>query len=67
MEITVTEMEQLQQQLKIDYEKESYQLVKELYGAVKSLVEGLESEELEEELSLTELVENTKQYLEVYG
>ena len=69
MEITVTEMEVLQQQLKSDYEVESYKLVKRMLEAL-DFINKWDSEvdaELDEELALTELIENAKQYLEVYG
>ena len=69
MEITVTEMEVLQQQLKSDYEVESYKLVKRMHEAL-DFINKWDSEvdaELKEELALTELIENAKQYLEVYG
>ena len=69
MEITVTEMEVLQQQLKSDYEVESYKLVKRMHEAL-TFINKWDSEvdaELNEELALTELIENANQYLEVYG
>ncbi len=66
MMISVSEMTELQNQLSHDYDRESFKLIKRLHQAVITLSNNLSSEDIEE-LQLCELMENTNQYLEVYG
>lgn len=66
MKISVSEMVELQNQLSHEYERESFDLIKRLHSAVIALSNNLPSEDIEE-LQLCELMENTNQYLEVYG
>ena len=66
MMISVAEMTELQNQLSREYDRESFKLIKRLHQAVITLSNNLSSEDIEE-LQLCELMENTNQYLEVYG
>ncbi len=66
MMISVSEMVELQKQLSHEYDRESFKLIKRLHQVVIALSNNLSSEDIEE-LQLCELMENTNQYLEVYG
>ena len=66
MMISVSEMVELQNQVSHEYDRESFKLIKRLHSAVIALSSNLSSEDIEE-LQLCELMENTNQYLEVYG
>ena len=72
MMISVSEMVELQKQLSHEYDRESFELIKRLHQALIALSENLRNEDVDEilsleDLQLCELMENTNQYLEVYG